>query len=550
MSSSILHPTTPREDPSHKDGREVEWQLASTDLASVRRWLDDHGTIDGLVLEPRSTLKIFDTYFDTDDWRIHRAGFALRIRSEDGKSEATLKSLRSSSAEMADRRELSETLESTESESIARSTGPVGMRVHAVSGPHPLQPLFEVHTSRQRYAVHAANDETPLGEIALDETVISRPHGQPQTSLQRVEVEALTDAHEPLQTLVKALRSGCSLESASDSKFSQGLKSVGLAPAPPPELAPTAVNASMRIDEVGLANLRRYLSAWDLHEPGARLGDDPEELHDLRVAGRRLDAIVRQFRTYLPASLVRIRPTLKKVLRALGAARDLDVALLELDAFNGELSEADQANLEPLKQHLRSERARARARMLSLLDSSAVQKGLDKLRLGLTQPSGDAEAPAAPALEVVCELIRTRYKKVRKGANGLTPDSPTESYHAVRGRVKKLRYVLESVSVIFGKPANGMVRSLRRWQEKLGVQQDADVAGRRLQALAAVPPKGLPPETLFLMGRLAAHYADRASKARKRHPRAYRKVRGRWKTLKSKLEEITPRVSPLPSSGP
>jgi triphosphatase len=550
MTSGILHPTTPREDPSHKDGREVEWQLASTDLASVRRWLDDHGTIDGLVLEPRSTLKIFDTYFDTDDWRIHRAGFALRIRSEDGKSEATLKSLRSSSAEMADRRELSETLESTESESIARSTGPVGMRVHAVSGPHPLQPLFEVHTSRQRYAVHAANDETPLGEIALDETVISRPHGQPQTSLQRVEVEALTDAHEPLQTLVKALRSGCSLESASDSKFSQGLKSVGLAPAPPPELAPTAVNASMRIDEVGLANLRRYLSAWDLHEPGARLGDDPEELHDLRVAGRRLDAIVRQFRTYLPASLVRIRPTLKKVLRALGAARDLDVALLELDAFNGELSEADQANLEPLKQHLRSERARARAKMLSLLDSSAVQKGLDKLRLGLTQPSGDAEAPGAPALEVVCELIRTRYKKVRKGANGLTPDSPTESYHAVRGRVKKLRYVLESVSVIFGKPANGMVRSLRRWQEKLGVQQDADVAGRRLQALAAVPPKGLPPETLFLMGRLAAHYADRASKARKRHPRAYRKVRGRWKTLKSKLEEITPRVSPLPSSGP
>jgi hypothetical protein len=95
-----------------------------------------------------------------------------------------------------------------------------------------------------------------------------------------------------------------------------------------------------------------------------------------------------------------------------------------------------------------------------------------------------------------------------------------------------------------------MVRSLRRWQEKLGMQQDADVAGRRLQALAAEPPKGLPPETLFLMGRLAAHYADRALKARKRHPRAYRKVRGRWKTLKSKLEPLTAHEAPLPSSGP
>src|SRR5260370_11473670 len=388
--SSSPHPA-PQEPPGHKDGREVEWQLASTDLASVRRWLDDHGTIDGLVLEPRPTLKIFDTYFDTDDWRIHRAGFALRIRSEDGKSEATLKSLRSNSAEMADRRELSETLQSTESESIARSTGPVGTRVHAVSGAHPLQPLFEVHTSRQLYAVHAADDEKPLGEIALDETVISRPHGQPQTSLQRVEVEALTDAHESLQTLVKALRSGCSLESASDSKFSQGLKSVGLAPAPPPELAPHAVSASMRIDEVALANLRRYLSAWNLHEPGARLGDDPEELHDLRVAGRRLDAILRQFGVYLPESLVRIRPTLKKVLRALGEARDLHVALLELDAFNRALSETDQACLEPLKRHWRSERARTRTKMRTLLDSSALQNGLAKLKLHLAPPPNATE---------------------------------------------------------------------------------------------------------------------------------------------------------------
>src|SRR5215470_6700226 len=138
MSSS----THSGKEPGHKDGREVEWQLASSDLASVRRWLENHETIDGLVLQPRPTLKIFDTYFDTDDWRIHRAGFALRIRSEDGKAEATLKSLRSNSSEVADRREVSETLAGTESESIAHSSGPVGVRVHAVSGAHPLQPLF------------------------------------------------------------------------------------------------------------------------------------------------------------------------------------------------------------------------------------------------------------------------------------------------------------------------------------------------------------------------------------------------------------------------
>jgi CHAD domain-containing protein len=258
------------------------------------------------------------------------------------------------------------------------------------------------------------------------------------------------------------------------------------------------------------------------------------------VAGRRLDAILRQFEDFLPAVLVGIRATLKKVLRALGKARDLDVALLELESFNRALSQPDRAHLEPLKRHLIAERSRARHKMLASLDSKAVQRDFGRLTLALTHPAADILAtPTTPALDAVPKLIRARYKKVRKAADRLTPDSSMEAYHEVRGEVKKLRYALETVAVIFGKPAGEMLGSLRRWQEKLGRQQDADVAARRLQALAAEAPKSLPPETLFLMGRLAAHYAERALKARKRHPRAYRKVRGRWKTLKAKLVQPT-----------
>lgn len=550
--SSNVH-TAKKEESGLKDGREVEWQLASTDLGAVRRWLADHGTIDGLVLEPRSTLQIFDTYLDTDDWRIHRAGFALRIRSESGKSEATLKSLHSASAsaEVVDRRELSETLENAESDSLRRSIGPVGTRVHAVSGAHALLPLFEVRTSRQRFAIRRENEAQQLGEIALDETVISRPHGEPQTSMQRVEVEALTEAREPLQSLVKTLRSDCALEAASDSKYSQGLKSVGLAPGPAPEFAPTTVDASMSFVEVALANLRRYLSAWHLHEPGARLGDNPNELHDLRVAGRRLDAILREFRSSLPASFLGIRPTLKKVLRALGEARDLDVALDELEAFGRGLPESDRHNIEPLMRHLVSERVRARARMLSVLDSVSVQEDFKNLTSLLATPSaaspqssGELAPNAAP------EMIRRRYRKVRKGADALKPGSSTAAYHEVRGCVKKLRYALEAVAVIYGKPADEMLRALRRWQEKLGVQQDAAVANRRLKALAGAP-KGIPPETLFLMGRFAEQYAGAALRARKLCAKAYRKVRGKWKRLRMTFEDLSvDRAPTLPDSGP
>ena len=530
----------------------MEWRLACTDLGSVRRWLADHVTIDGLVLEPRSTLQIFDTYLDTEDWRIHRAGFALRIRSESGKSEVTLKSLHSASAGVADRRELSESLETSDSESIRRSIGPVGTRVHAVSGAHALLSLFEVRTSRQRFAIRREDEAQALGEIALDETVISRPHGEPQTSMQRVEVEALTETHEPLQSLVKTLQSDCALEAASDTKYSQGLKSVGLAPGAAPEFAPTAVDASMPITEVALANLRRYLSAWHLHEPGARLGDNPEELHDLRVAGRRLDAVLRQFRSSLPASFLRIRPTLKKVLRALGDVRDLDVALLDLETFSRELPKSDRESVEPLKQHLVSECGRARARMLSVLDSVSVQRNLQKLTSLLTAHSAALEQSSQKlALNVAPDLIRRRYRKVRKGADLLTLDSSIEAYHKVRGQVKKLRYALEAVAVLYGKPADQMLRAMRRWQEELGVQQDAEIASRRLKTLASAPHKGISSATLFLMGRLAEHYASAAVRARQACPKGYRKVRARWKRLRTKFEDSAIDDTPkLPDSGP
>jgi triphosphatase len=522
----------------------VEWQLACTDLGSVHRWLTDHGTIDGLILEPRTTLQIFDTYLDTDDWRIHRAGFALRIRSASGKTEATLKSLHSAGTEVADRQELSETLKNSESKAIRESSGPVGTRVCAVSGARTLLPLFELRTSRQRFAIRREDEAWQLGEIALDETLISRPQGEPQASMLRVEVEAFTEAHEPLRSLVKTLRSTCALEAASDTKYARGLRSVGLAP-PAPEIAPTAVDASMSMVDVAMVNLRRYLEFWHLHEPGARLGDDPEELHDLRVAGRRIIAILSQFQSFLPPTFLTIRTTLKTVLSALGHARDLDVALSELQTFSRKLPKSDRVGLEPLKQHLVSERGRARARMLSVLDSIWVQRNLQELTSLLAEPgSASRVSSAGLALQVSPELMRQRYRKLRKRADLLKSDSSTEAYHEVRGQAKKLRYAVEAVAAIYGKPADEMLRALRRWQETLGVQQDAAVAMHRLNALASAQPEDIPAETLFLMGRLAERHLGAAKQARKLYATGYRKVRQKWKKLRIKFEESTATEAP------
>src|SRR5258708_33349606 len=97
--SSSTH-SVKQEGPGRKDGREVEWQPASTDLGSVRRWLADHGTIGGLVLQPPFPPHVFGTYFETGERRKPRAGFAVRIRSEAWKGEATRKSLHSTDPEV------------------------------------------------------------------------------------------------------------------------------------------------------------------------------------------------------------------------------------------------------------------------------------------------------------------------------------------------------------------------------------------------------------------------------------------------------------------
>jgi CHAD domain-containing protein len=303
----------------------------------------------------------------------------------------------------------------------------------------------------------------------------------------------------------------------------------------------------MRADEVALAALRRYLSEWLTHEPGARLGDDPEELHALRVTARRIDATLNLYAPYLPATLVRTRGTLKKLLGILGAARDFDVQLGELARFCLELPEPERAAIEPLKGYLESERARARARMLRSLDSVATRRWIEKLTLAVVQPSS-APAPGkeAMAVAVAPQLIRDRFRKLRKAFRALTADASMEDYHAVRSRAKKLRYAIESVAVMYGKPADEMLRALRRLQDRLGAQQDAYVAKNRLVTLAAEPPEVLPSQRLFLMGRLAERHSIAAAYARKHIGKAWRKLRGRrWKALRLKLEEMSAR-SPVP----
>jgi len=88
------------------------------------------------------------------------------------------------------------------------------------------------------------------------------------------------------------------------------------------------------------------------HEPGTRLGEDIEELHDMRVATRRMRAALRIFgESFSKKKSKPIRKGLKETGQALGAVRDLDVFMEKLAQHRQTLPEAEKAGLDPLLKH-------------------------------------------------------------------------------------------------------------------------------------------------------------------------------------------------------
>jgi CHAD domain-containing protein len=182
--------------------------------------------------------------------------------------------------------------------------------------------------------------------------------------------------------------------------------------------------------------------------------------------------------------------------------------------------------------------------MLRALDSEATRRWLQVLTAATeAPPARDSGAGTVTVAAVMPSRVRRRFRRLRKAVRRLRADSSMDDYHKVRRRAKQLRYALESGTFMYGKPADEMLKALRRMQDKLGAHQDAYMARTHLSALAADPACALPPATLFLMGKLAEHHARVTCSTRATVTKSWRKVRGRrWKALRARLGDFADRA--------
>jgi triphosphatase len=512
------------------DHLEIEWQFDAVHLQLVERWLRTVHPAD-LVLTPGVAAGIIDLYLDTQDWRLFRAGYSLRIRSAGGRVQATMKALKPAKGAMRRRREISADLQAAAPEAVLRLRGPLADNLRALAGRAPLRRLFEVRTLRQTFAL--ARDGQPVGEVALDETTIPVGEDSP-AELRRVEVEVPEQAVEAARPFVELLRIACGLQPAMVSKFEAGLIASGLRPDTTLDVGPVRIDADMSAGEVAFAVLRRQFRALIAKEPGTRLGDDPEDLHDMRVATRRLRAAIALFEPALPVRLARLREEVGWLGGVLGSVRDLDVQLEQLGEWTAERQEQERHALDALRDVIERSLSRARAELLRTLDSGRYARFVMTFsRLLRAGPLRRGAATRTPITVAAPELVRRRYRAVRRAGAHLVRDSPPADFHRLRIRCKRLRYALEFVQDVYPGDADHLIAALVDVQDILGAHQDAIVAMEHLRSLLEEHAAALPPATIFAMGEVAQRYTADAASLRGRLPGAYASIKGKaWKDFR------------------
>jgi inorganic triphosphatase YgiF len=208
---------------------EIEWQFEAPDPHLVLRWLQrarDEST-DQVRIAKARTIDHVDSYLDTKDRELDRAGYSVRLRrSEHPPYEATLKTLDAPGPDaLRIRRELSEPVELDEPGAVRDAPGPVGEQVRAVAGSRELERLFDLETRRRVFPLATA--EAPSGELLLDETTIREADGRIIGRLSRVEVEVPETAIPVVRPFVESLQRDCDLQPAELSKYEAALKASG-----------------------------------------------------------------------------------------------------------------------------------------------------------------------------------------------------------------------------------------------------------------------------------------------------------------------------------
>jgi triphosphatase len=423
-----------------------------------------------------SARKLTTIYFDTADSDLQLRRIALRVRRDGRKAPVmTLKWTPAAGEGLFSRGEIEIPVPKLVPD-LSLFGGEMGELVRRLVGDKPLEAKYETRVSRVARLVTRGAARI---EVAFDEGQIVA--GERTRPLREVELELKSGEARDLYEFAATLSESLPLRLDIVSKAERAWRLATGVLSSPVKAKPPALPPELILDEaiarIILGNIDHFVANW----ASLREGDDPEAIHQMRVALRRLRAALAMFKRVIPcAEFELFRAEARDLASAMGPARDCD-ALREL-VEEGPLAHlGEKKNFTPLMEALEARRLAgykdARALLEAPLATGFVMRvsAFVERRGWRNAVSGEQLASLTePVVVFASDALERLYKRVRRRGKNLAA-LPDEARHQARIALKNLRYGGEFFAPCYAdtRDGSGFLRGAALLQNLLGAHNDA-----------------------------------------------------------------------------
>lgn len=435
--------------------------------------LQEFGVLFGRV---RSVL-YEDIYLDTADFRLWRSGAGLRVRHVNGRTVATLKTGRVAS-NIAERIERSEPVQNWRDSSVpVQVPGTALRRVLCEAGlPTRVRPIARLTVRRTMWATRWPTGWT--AKVCADrvQAIIARR----RVAFAELEIESNVGQTE-MSRAIAAVRAWTPWPLVHLSKLERACQLAGRPLPQPPPKGPGTLHRNTATTDAARQILQAYWAQYLWNLSGAIAGFDPEFLHDLRVAIRRMRATASALETALPPAVTQWIRDLRPIAQAAGAVRDLDIMM----AWAREPPSRDMPTLQGAYRTIMGVLSRERSRRLHLLRQILTSPAHDRLRRFARRWFREHAEPESniTAYDVILRGTREAWKAARSAGRAVDRDAPLKRFHELRISCKILRYRLELLGCFADVRVRKAIARLAKLQDKLGRLQDLATVRSELTAL-------------------------------------------------------------------
>ena len=482
-----------------------------------------------VVAEPTAAVR--RTWFDTFDWRLHKAGLCLSLVQR-GRAKGASTHLRlTSSTDVV-------TVPTAEPTGVRMGfpsdalvpPGVLRSRLDRVVEMRALLPVATLRTAVVTYRV--LNDD----EKTVTRVVVERATGVGTGTASsravdiapRVSVVTSRGYEAEAAAVARVVAKIPGLTTADQSMAVQAMAAIARVPGDYSGKLDVPLDADLASDDAVRRVLRALLDTAQANLAGVTADLDTEFLHDLRVAVRRGRTTLKVTAGALPAAEATAAGTALKWLGDVTTpTRDLDVYLLGLDDLAGEVGTPgwNVAHLEPFRAFLLGRRASEQAVLVRSLRGARAKRAFAAWAAAANPVTSHLPSPSPlpPHIGAVAKKsVRRVFRSVIKKGSLIAGDSPASDLHDLRKRCKELRYTLEIFAALHDPAAHrSLVDDLKKLQDCLGEFQDTEVQQHAIRQFAEdmLAGAGADPTTVdavMAMGRLADRLEERQAAARTR----------------------------------